>query len=269
MRQFSIPALVCCLVLTCSCVGVNVRRVPNQVVNVTGKSTSPQLASLQAQQTTVAVATPTASWGAWANRELTATATVPPPSFSPGDETQRLFSRRQAISDAQRSLAAQIEQMRTPDGRAVADYAANDSVGMQIENLIQTESRIVEEAAQPSGSYYIRMNLRTDSLTNILSGASVGTPADQALQAQRQQAQAQVQMEAERDARQKLLQSVSASLSNKPGVTIGEKMQEDEGFRQHVMTLIQQAPVQNTRFSQNGTCEVDMSLELDQIRSKS
>jgi len=268
-RAFPLFLLAALLV---SCVHVNVKPPQNQIVEAVGVASHPQLAALELQQgmqvERMNVSQPPDA-GTWANRELTATATVPPPTFSPGVETRRLVSRRTALYEAYRDLASQIEQMRTPDGRTVGLAASDESLRRRIEELIQTNSRVVEESEQPTGSYYIKLALRTDPLASIVPvGPQPATSTLDAYETQRQLLRATVQQEAERDARNKLLQQVRTATYDGEQ-TIGERMNGDPQLSQRVMSLIQQAPVENVQFGRGGACQVRLALNLNQIRSGS
>lgn len=236
----------------------------NQSVSATGESASQQLAALETQRFQGTLAAPAQPTGEWVSQELFATANVPPPTFSPGNETRRLISRRTAIYQAYRDLAAQIERLRAPDGRTVAEHAANENVRRQIEDTIQKMSRVVEESERPDNSYSIKMALRTDSMASIFSGSQPSMAASP--QGNELQLRQLVQQQAEQNGRSNLMMQVRSALSNESGKTIGEKMDEDLDLRNHVSSLVQEARPQSVEFLPGGMCRVKFSLNLDLVR---
>lgn len=266
MRK-SLPIILCiAFTLSAGCVTVHKRPPANQHLMVQGQAKSPPLALFEERMGLSESPVIVGVDGAWARREMTAAATTPPPSYSPAPETRRMISRRQAIFRAYRELATQIEQMPGPDNRPLSVHIDTESKARQVEELIQ-QARVIEEAEQPSGSYYIRLALRTDPLAQIIGAGGRADPSatGQPYNAQHEELRRQAAVAAGRDARQKLFAQVLSASSPEPGKSIADLMAEDEQYHAQVIALVRQAAVTDTRYQPDGLCQVTVELNLDDV----
>ena len=68
------------------------------------------------------------------------------------------------------------------------------------------------------------------------------------------------------NARDRLLYYI-AGLEIQSGTTVSEWMRRDSRFFQYVLAMVQNAPIVDTRYPDDGVCEVDLEFDLAEIRA--
>jgi hypothetical protein len=202
---------------------------------------------------------------------------VPNPG-APGGQG-RLMARRAAMSDARRNLLEQIQGASVSSSTTVQNFMTqNDTIQTRVQGLVQNAT-VVDEQQMPDGTYRVAMQIDMNQVSQILNqyGApqapppAYNTPRAVAPQptygggVNPAQERAKARRAAKVDAWRQLLE-MAKGVQISSTTTVQDFMLVNDSNRARVEGIIRGAREVDTRYMPDGSVEVDMEFDMNQVR---
>jgi hypothetical protein len=200
----------------------------------------------------------------WSHLSLEAKGMVGPQADVANPLQRKVMTQLQARSNAKRSLAQKVEELKVTENATLAKYLqTHPDLRPKVEELIRN-AELVEEDELPDGTWSARVELKLGPLAGLVEPERLAKPVEPKeipAQTTRQKAEAQ----AIRNARDRLTRYLQG-LEIEPGITVFELMRRDPAFSQHLKTMVDNAPIIDRRYPHEGVCEVDVEFDLAALR---
>ena len=201
----------------------------------------------------------------WANLSVEARGTAKPQAVIANPLQRRLMAQLDARSSAKRALAQKVEELRVTEDITLAEYLQTyPALRPQVEALIRN-AELVQEDELSDGIWSVRVKMKLAALAELIRPQELPEPSEQK-QTLPQTIGEKAEAQAVRNARERLMYYI-AGLEIQSGTTVFESMRQDPRFFQHVVTMVQNAPIVDTRYPDDGVCEVDLEFDLAEIRA--
>jgi len=202
----------------------------------------------------------------WANLSIEARGTAKPQAVIANPLQRRLMAQLDARSSAKRALAQKVEALRVTEDITLAEYLQTyPALRPQVEALIRNAD-LVQEDELSDGIWSVRVKLKLARLAELIRPPQELPESSKQKQTLPQTTGEKAEAQAIQNARERLIYYI-AGLEIQSGTTVFESMRQDPRFLQHVVTMVQNAPIVDTRYSANGVCEVDLEFDLAVIRA--
>jgi hypothetical protein len=207
----------------------------------------------------------------WSGKEIEAVGQGAPPPEAANPAQSRLMAKLAAKRDAQRNLVETLNGVQIDSKTTVRDFVTqNDEIRSKVDAFLKG-CRVVEEKENADGSWEVRVAVGLEPLREIIAAQEAehkaSTPprvtgksplAGQDLLLARRAA--------EIDARRKLLEFVKGARIDS-FTTVEDFMTKDDRIRSEVQGFVAGAHVMDTRYFDDGTCEVDIQFDLSQVKN--
>ncbi len=201
----------------------------------------------------------------WANLFLEARGTAEPQAVIANPLQRRLMAQLHARSSAKRALAQKVEELKVTEDITLGEYMETyPALRPQVEALIRNAD-LIQEDELPDGIWSVRVKLKLARLAELIRPQKLPEPSKQK-QTLPQTIGEKAEAQAIRNARERLMYYI-AGLEIQSGITVSEFMRRDSRFFQHVLAMVQNAPIVDTRYPDDGVCEVDLEFDLAAIRA--
>ncbi len=201
----------------------------------------------------------------WANLSIEARGTAKPQAVIANPLQRKLMGQLHARSNAKRALAQKVEELKITENITLAEYLETyPALRPQVEALIGNAD-IVQEDELADGIWSVRVKLKLAALAELIEPQKLPESSKQKQtlpQTIREKAEAQAIW----NARDRLMYYI-AGLEIQSGATVSEWMRRDPRLYQHVRAMVQNAPIVDTRYPDDGVCEVDLEFDLAEIRA--
>jgi hypothetical protein len=241
------------------------RPFPPEIITVTGSGyAKPTEAAAPVQE---AVAIPD-----WNGKEIEAVGHGAPPAEAANAAQSRLMAKLAARRDAQRNLAETLNGVHIDSKTTVRNFMTeSDEIRSKVEGFLRG-FRTVEEKENEDGTWEVRIALALEPLREIIQAERAGAKSEgQAVRVTGRsplsgQDRLLARRAAETEARRKLLEYVKGARIDSY-TTVEDFMTKDDRIRSQVSGLIAGARVVDTRYFDDGTCEVDIQFDLSQVKN--
>lgn len=205
-----------------------------------------------------ATATPQEADMSWADEEIVAIGRGKPPAKSLSAGQARLMAKRAARLDAMRNLAEQahLDAAGLPAKKDI--YMMDDDKSSEMIKRFEAflvGAEVVEEREFENGECEVKMRMNLRTLFKKLP-PNTAEAVRQRLMAERA---------AKLDAQRQLLEALKGAQISSTS-TVEDFMAKDDRIRSRVEGVVRDACVTDRRFNSDGTVEVDMVLEISDIR---
>lgn len=202
----------------------------------------------------------------WANLFLEARGTAKPHVVIANPLQRRLMAQLDARSSAKRALAQKVEELKVTEDITLAEYLQTyPALRPQVEALIWN-AELVQEDELPDGIWSVRVKMKLAALAELIRPPQELPEPSEQKQTLPQTTGEKAEAQAVRNARERLMYYI-AGLEIQSGTSVFEWMRQDPRFFQHVVTMVQNAPIIDTRYPDDGVCEVDLEFDLAEIRA--
>lgn len=200
----------------------------------------------------------------WAKLSLEARGTAKPQAMIANPLQRKLIAQLRARSNAKRALAQKVEELKITDDVTLGEYLqTHPGLRPQVEDLIRN-ANLAQEEELADGSWSVLVELKLAGLAEMIGPqalSELSKPRQTPPQTIREKAEAQ----AIRNARERLMRYIGG-LQTQSGMTVSELMRRNPRFSQYMQALVQNAPIVDTRYPEDGVSEVDLEFDLAAIR---